>query len=41
MKVWGNKELAQGYVEDEHYRYHVLIKVSRNTVIALITRNEK
>lgn len=41
MKVWGNHELAQGYVDDEHYRYHLLVLIKGTNIVALITRNLK
>lgn len=41
MKVWGDKRLAHGFVEDEFYRYHILVLIEGNSVIALGTRNKK
>lgn len=41
MKIWGDKRLAQGFTEDENYRYHILVLVENGAVIALGTRNRK
>lgn len=41
MKVWGDKRLAQGIAEDELYRYHIMVLIEDNIVIALGVRNRK
>lgn len=41
MKIWGNKRLAEGFSEDDLYRYHILVLIENNVVIALGTRNKK
>jgi len=45
MKVWKikdlDKDIAQGWVDDEVYRYHVMCAIKGDVVVWLATKNRK